>query len=425
MNGLRLIVLIIFMVFLLTIFLFVQSIREKNQVTLFITGDLQGYLIPCGCRTSPAGGLSRRLPILEKIKKENPESIVIPVELPNVYTDRNPSKDLINKTVGEFLFKNKFLVSLGERDLLLGDKLRDYYKGDYYLTGVEGFKEEEVIELGGYKKIPFGEKSRLHLMFFSEMEGKPDFPINTFREKIKNKENDVYIIFGNISPQTIEKFLNEKVQILAFFATWGNSVTSVPQKAKNSWVVFLGDKGRRYAQCDISYFEGKWTVWTETQYLNRDFSFDENEEVKINTVLKQVESENEKILSSIENKFEGKSNYSGSSYCKSCHKMEYEKWEKTGHFSATKVLEIDHQEKNPECLVCHTTGFDKGGYPNSKIDFTGVGCEECHGVGKDHPPSKMKVERGIEMCFKCHTKRDSPYFNEGYFQLIEHSSKKR
>lgn len=424
-NGLRLLLLVLFMALLLGIFLSIQFLREENETTLFITGDLEGYLIPCGCRTSPAGGLSRRLPILEKIKVEKQNAKIVPVELPNVFMDRSPSKDLINKRVGDFLLRNNYLVAIGARDLSFGDKLKEYYNGTYFLAGVEGFKEEEIIELGGFKGLPFGEKGRLHLLFLSELEDKPELPEKVFKEKSEKYPNDAFVILGNISPQCVEKLLKENAQILGVFATWGNTVTSFPQKAKNSWVVFLGDKGRRYAKFDISYYDGKWSAWPETNYIDREMPFDKAEEDRVEKVLKEVEAKNEEILSSIAKKFEGNSDYLGSSYCKTCHKEEYEKWEKTTHFSATKVLEIDHQERNPECLVCHSTAFGKGGYPDNTKDFTGIGCEVCHGVGKNHPPAKMKVEKGTQSCLKCHTKRDSPFFNEGFLQLIDHSSKKK
>jgi nitrate/TMAO reductase-like tetraheme cytochrome c subunit len=413
------------MALLLGIFLSIQFLREENEITIFVTGDLEGYLVPCGCRTSPAGGLSRRLPILEKIKAEKPNAKIVPVELPNIYIDRSPSKDLINKTVGDFLFKNNYLVAIGGRDLSFGEKLKDYYGGSYYLAGVQGFKEGEIIELGGFKGLPFGEKGKLHLLFLSELEDKPELPIKVFKENAEKYKNDAFVIFGYLSPQTIEKILGEKVQILGVFATWGNTVTSFPQKAKNSWVVFLGDKGRKYARFDISYYEGKWNTWPETSYIDRELPYDKAEEDKIVKVLREDEEKNEEILSSMAKKFESNSDYAGSLYCKNCHKEEYEKWEKTTHFSATKVLEIDHQEKNPECLVCHSTAFGKGGYPDKTKDFGGIGCEVCHGAGKNHPPSKMKVENGTQTCLQCHTKRDSSYFNEGYLQLIEHSSKKK
>lgn len=424
-SKLRFVFLVIFMAVLMALLLYIQFLREENEITFFITGDLQGYLIPCGCRTSPAGGLSRRLPILEKIKRDHPKRKIVSIELPNVFTDRSPSKDIINKKVGNFLFENNYLVCLGERDLLFGEKLKEYFKGEYFISGVEGFNGEKTIELGGFKGLPLGEKGKIHLLFLSELSSIPDVPAKIFSEKAQKYKDDAFLIFGNMSPQTVEKLLKENVKILGIFASWGNTVTTLPQKAKDSWVVFIGDKGRRFATFDIEYYDGKWATWAETSYIDREFPFNEIEEEKIEKTLRIVEENNEEILSKIARKFEGKSDYMGSSHCKSCHKVEYETWEKTNHFSATKRLEIDHQERNPDCLICHSTGFGKGGYPDTKIDFTGVGCEVCHGPGKKHPSSKMKIEKSVEFCLACHTKRDSPYFNEGYLMLISHSQKKK
>jgi hypothetical protein len=87
----------------------------------------------------------------------------------------------------------------------------------------------------------------------------------------------------------------------------------------------------------------------------------------------------------------------GTATCKMCHSGPthgaiYETWEKTKHAKAFANLPAD-QKTDEKCFVCHTTNYGKpGGYdpksPNA-AKLEGVGCESCHGGGKDYKASSV------------------------------------
>jgi hypothetical protein len=412
---------IVFLGFLLLL----QLLRGESEIAVFVTGNAEGYLIPCGCRTSPAGGLSRRVTILDEIRSENPSRRVISVELPDLFMDRGPARDIINKTIGDFLARRDYLVSPGSQDLEFGNKLKEYYKQDCYLAGAEGCRDEYVVELGGYKFMPFGKKGRLHLLFLSEpgdLKGRKD-PLTLYREKTKAASGDAFIVLGNLAPVTVQSLVQEKANLLAVVAAYGHTVTSTAQKADKTWAIFLGDKGRRYALFEIGYFDGRWQVWPKTEYINKEIAADSTEEDIVQKALLEVEKINKAEL---EKNRAPAGNFKGSLSCAKCHQKQYDIWKKSPHGNATEVLEIDHQENNPACLVCHSTGLGKGGYPNDNADFRGVGCETCHGAGIGHPPkTSSSLKEAGKKCTNCHTKRDSPGFNEeSCLILIDHSARK-
>ena len=411
---------------MLAILLLFQALRSENEVALFVTGGAEGFLEPCGCRTSPAGGISRRVTLIEGARAENPSRKIIPVELPPLFMDRGPAKDVINRAFGEFLESRGYFVSPGPGDLQFGEKLRQYYRGDYCLAGEAGFRDGEVVELGGFKHLPFGKKGRLRLLFISETglsERKLPDPLPLFREKIREAPDDAYIVMGNLSPVTIQEMVKEKVRLLAAVSVWGHMVTSLPQKADNTWAIFLGDKGRRYVLIEIGYFDGRWEAWPRTEYIGKDLKGDPTVDRSVEETLKKAAEMNAAELGRKLSAPSGKA-FTGSASCGRCHAKEYAVWKQTRHSSATATLEIDHQEGNPECLVCHTTAFGKGGYPDSKELFEGVGCESCHEPGEGHPPGpQAAMKQGSRNCGSCHTRRDSPNFNEEiYFRMIEHGS---
>ncbi len=133
--------------------------------------------------------------------------------------------------------------------------------------------------------------------------------------------------------------------------------------------------------------------------------------------------------------------------CMMCHKgeakgMVHEKWLATKHAGAFKTLvdKKDGSEKKAECLACHTTNFNKGGYvveAATAVEFEGVQCESCHGGGADYKLSHSKDKEaaakagfiaapGLETCKGCHNeksptfKKDKPFVFEEMHKKIDH-----
>jgi hypothetical protein len=78
--------------------------------------------------------------------------------------------------------------------------------------------------------------------------------------------------------------------------------------------------------------------------------------------------------------------YVGSDQCRHCHSHMFGTWMETGHAKAFSAL-LAAEQKNPDCLKCHVTGFGKpGGFVDVATTATmeNVGCEMCHGPGSVH-----------------------------------------
>ncbi len=160
--------------------------------------------------------------------------------------------------------------------------------------------------------------------------------------------------------------------------------------------------------------------------------------------------------------------YVGNSSCKMCHKKvekgaQYAVWEKSTHSQSYETLKSENainiaKEKGfetdpwltPECLICHTTGYNKGGYAIMDDSFwnpadddkagkkavkkmkglQNVGCESCHGAGSAYKSKKKMISIyngeiegstvGLtniteETCIVCHNE-DSPTFKPFNFE---------
>ena len=89
---------------------------------------------------------------------------------------------------------------------------------------------------------------------------------------------------------------------------------------------------------------------------------------------------------------DAKLSYIGVDACAKCHANEVKKWKDTKHSHAYEALEKyatkpGLRQFDPDCVVCHTTGFEyKTGFSTKETTkhLLNNGCENCHGPGSGH-----------------------------------------
>ncbi len=124
--------------------------------------------------------------------------------------------------------------------------------------------------------------------------------------------------------------------------------------------------------------------------------------------------------------------YTGSRSCFPCHEASARAWKKSPHARAWAALEQDEEARgwpitlSPECVSCHVVGFGMAtGFesPEKTPDLLNVGCEVCHGPGREHVKRMMRDPRDPEKavdragdggahCFACH---DTERQTHGHF----------
>ena len=113
--------------------------------------------------------------------------------------------------------------------------------------------------------------------------------------------------------------------------------------------------------------------------------------------------------------------YFGTMACRSCHTGVHDSWTNTAHAGAFETLKRIRQDKNPNCLPCHTVGYGlPTGFINesSTPELAGVQCENCHGPAGRHLfdtddlSARPKVTIAAETCGGCHTDFHHPTYDE-------------
>ena len=84
--------------------------------------------------------------------------------------------------------------------------------------------------------------------------------------------------------------------------------------------------------------------------------------------------------------------YVGKNTCAACHYSKYRTWKHEKHAKGFDILPKKYRT-DPECLVCHTTGFgEPTGYKDASTpQLAGITCETCHGPGSEHVKLAQKL----------------------------------
>jgi hypothetical protein len=91
--------------------------------------------------------------------------------------------------------------------------------------------------------------------------------------------------------------------------------------------------------------------------------------------------------------------------CALCHEQDTKDWAASAHARAVnpEFLAIRKQQGDKwECLVCHTSQYDR---QTGQFSHQGVSCESCHGPAKEDHPDKAKMALPVtsEVCQSCHS----------------------
>lgn len=119
-----------------------------------------------------------------------------------------------------------------------------------------------------------------------------------------------------------------------------------------------------------------------------------------------------------------KESYLNSRSCKSCHEDVWAAYTKSKHSKAFTSIRNKGQSNEPECILCHTTGYRyKNGYAEERPfnQLVNVQCEACHGYGTEHSRDGKWLAQAKDSCVTCHDKKNSPEFDYAtYWEKIKH-----
>ena len=381
----------------------------EPEATVVFTGDIRGYLSPCGCAKPQVGGIKRMASVIRELQKNKKTYYV---DIGNWTKPGTRQEQLKAEALGEFFSRLKpVYLNIGPNDAQLGSaylcSLRD---------ATNGALRSSIFEGEGFDSSPVHQIGNLFFKGLMQVDAKK---LDSAMRNLPHGSVQLVVLFAGTREQAI-KLAKEHAGIGLIIYSMTGDPPKQPTEINGAVLVSVADKGRYVGKIEL--IEGAWKNFSLIQ-LGPEISDDKNASLAYTSYLRRVTEED--LLSDVPRK-KGEVAYVGTDACISCHQEEYRVWKETKHAIALETLEKTMNDRDPECVGCHVVGLDdQSGFVSRKISehLANVGCESCHGPGAKHvskPEIKMG-QAGEKSCLSFHVSDHSPEFKfDQYWEKIKH-----
>ena len=443
---------------------------EKPAVTFAMTGQMHGYMEPCGCADPQYGGISRRADLLRQLREKGWS--VVPLELGGTLKRSREQSKLKFQTLRSALVDMKYeAIAFGVEDLrmepawLLSHRdPDDPTVGPAFLcANITLFNTPElgvpvpskIVEANG-KKIGitavFGPQLTKEIGNVNTDEIQITDPVEPLKKALAAFEEqhvDVRVLLSHATLAESRSLAKQFPEFDLVLSTGPieDPVTSYRETIGKTTLVLSGHKGK-YVAVIGWYPDADPPFKTDLVKLDGDRFADPPEMIEhmkyYQGLLKDLKlAETEPAV-----KHTSGDSFVGAQQCGKCHEKAFAKWETTGHAKAFASIQKGRRNISrifdPECLACHVTGWHpqevfryESGYLNEMASkhLLGNQCENCHGPGSRHielieageeeaAKKLMKVTKKQardNVCYTCHDLDNSPHFDfDSYWEKVAH-----
>lgn len=423
MNKLTQFICIIFVLLIISLSN-VHANTGSHDITLVYTGNIDGELEPCGCSEGGnKGGIKRRVNAIDKLRKEDPNLILI--SSGGLLVSDMPQ----DKLKSEYILKglealNYDAIGVQWRDLAFGEAFLNTTSLPFIMTNNknDSFSDKSIIN-----------NNHAKLTFFSWLDPNRA-PQKDLSSEIIYHQTDklaaalkaaklrkqLTILSSTLSLKQAEKQLPlDDVDILIIKAKY--ELYNQPHQFGRTLILQPGSRGMRIGKLSLTVSDsGSVEKWNHTIIaLPSEVGDAPRMEKWYAQYNQRVREDYEKRVAIKKALTSGVSPFAGEQTCKSCHKKEHEIWFNTRHAEAFYALQDANKSFDPNCIICHSVGFEKkGGFidPSITENLMHVQCENCHGAARKHvetggtTPVTNKDWSKTKICLQCHVQKHSPDF---------------
>jgi len=416
-----------------------EPAHPLKQVTVVYSGNTLGELKPCGCaKEEDQGGIERRMGYLNKVLPSNRNLVL--VDLGDNFKEYSRQGRIKARYLMTAMARMGYdAVTIGEHDLVYGNRFLSERKNIPWVT--------TNMNLLGMSAPPYRIKtfddgltvailavSDPNLFYVAEhgrlqMED-PAEAVKKLLPEIRSRENpDLVVLLTHMTRSKGLKLMDLEgvdVVINGHIEKQSDRIDMEPVVKGNKIFVQPGPLGQKMGELKVVMDGGDKKI-----FQNRMVRLDSKvpDDPAMTELYEKYNKEVEDLFfASLKKKRseDRKQVYATEKTCKTCHAEAHEVWAGSRHAHAYATLKEVNKSFDPECLQCHTTGFEKPGGFISEVDtpdLKNVQCEMCHGPRLDHTraPKGGFAEKAREACSQCHVPKHSPNFDYStYWPKIRH-----
>lgn len=363
--------------------------QEPNEVTVIISGGARGHLSPCGCTKPMSGGFKRLATVLREAKSHGN---VVWIDTGDIIDAPGRQAQLKVETYGELMGDlGVDAVAYTSQDQRQGLGLlaagTSLSKRKWLTAALDPTSETSVEETAN--DLTISAANELSLTIGSE------------------RESDILLFDGSAS----QLGRIQKPHQIQVFSSDGIPTVDGARMSPGSnlrGVIVAKFKGGKFVSAKVEILE---STIKEDPGANRIYSY----------YLKRLTQE--RLIDKVER--DSSDDFAASKNCRSCHGKIYNQFQTTKHATAYNSLIHEGHQADPDCVGCHVVGLNstKGFVYEKTPALAHVGCESCHGPGREHARNpKVRLPKVQEQkCLTCHTASNSPSFNfQTYWKKIKH-----
>jgi hypothetical protein len=401
-----------------------SGFQSPKRTTIVITGDIAGYLSPCGCTTPMTGGIARQATLVHRLERSSDVVLLANGALSGALNAQEELKIMalsemfgalraaaINLSHDDARFgigTLQTIQNLTDQKLICGSiepltapaMRTSAQQGGLLIGGVASHPDGLARSLGSH---PVAMEEAVHRLVNDATEGSL-VPVLL----LDGSESDASAI---------------AVQFPALKLVIYRSYSDSPQKPIKVGRTLLVTPGPYGKSVVTLSFDGENFAEYQVVRLGPEYADDPQVGRFIGEYLRKVDKAG--FIDRVARR--PSAAFAGSRTCGLCHEKDFAIWKHSKHAVGLKSLEDQGHARDPDCVSCHVVGLDFVGGFRSRAktpDLAAVGCESCHGPGAHHsqnPQTHVMPKVGMRKCLPCHAPDRSPKFNSlTYWTQILH-----
>lgn len=418
---------------------------DRPAVALVLSGEMHGYIEPCGCTAGQIGGLARRATLVRALREERGWK-TIGLDLGGTMQAERLGR---KQTRMKFEFARDALnlcgfgslaigyeEALPRQDELLEVSVRDQSQEDFDLrflsANVRPYPDNPELEISQTYRLyevppaqPGGKPTRVAVTaILGESASQGIAPDQFFRitppaqalqqllPQLQRESPDLLVLLSHAKAEESEALARQFPAFQIVVSMGGPEDGQLkPKSVGKTWLIQAGQKGKHVAV--VGYYPGRpEPLRYELVKLDGERFVNAPE---LDDMMQTYQDRLRDERPDLEDNANAPAHPSGRTFvgaaaCKDCHEGSYNKWITTGHARAYEGLTTGRsnyegrwidRKWDAECIACHAVGWEpqqalrwKSGFVDEMTTphLLGNQCENCHGPGSRH----VELENGGE-----------------------------